>query len=81
MATNVRIQPESYDQLRELANQSKSSLPEVLAEAISELYRKRFLDDCNQAYARLKSDPKAWAEELKERALWDTTVGDGLENS
>jgi hypothetical protein len=81
MATNVRIQSATYAQLRELARQSKASMPEVLAEAIDDLYRKRFLEDCNRAYARIKADPKAWKEELEERAVWDTTVGDGLEDA
>lgn len=81
MASNVRIQPESYAKLRELAQRGQSSLPKVLAEAIDELYRKRFFEDCDRAYARLKSDPKAWKEELEERAAWDCTLGDGLEDA
>jgi hypothetical protein len=34
----------------------------------------------NRDYARLRRDPVAWAEELAERALWDNTLLDGLEN-
>ena len=41
--------------------------------------RKRFLRKANTSYARLRKDPKAWDEELAERALWDATLSDGLE--
>jgi predicted transcriptional regulator len=81
MAANVRIQPETYSKLRELADEAGATMPEVLAEAIDELYRKRFLDECNRAYSRLKSDPKAWKQELDERKAWDKTLNDGLEEA
>jgi hypothetical protein len=81
MPANVRIQPESYAKLRQLAKETGVSMPDVLAEAIDELYRKRFLEDCNRAYARLKADPKAWQQELEERRAWDVTLGDGLEDA
>ena len=51
----------------------------VLDEAIEHYQRERLLDEANAAYARLKSDPKAWKEELAERAQWDGTLADGLE--
>ena len=81
MPANVRIQPESYAKLRQLAKEAGTTMPEVLAEAIDELYRQRFLEECNQAYARLKADPKAWKKELAERRAWDATIGDGLEDA
>lgn len=80
MATNVRIQPETHAKLRQLAQEAGVSMPEVLDEAIDDLYRKRFLEECNRAYARLRADPKAWADELAERKLWDVTLADGLED-
>ena len=42
--------------------------------------RERFLDAANAAFARLKADPKAWAEELAERKIWEGTLADGLED-
>ena len=80
MPANVRIQPETYAKLRQLADEAGVSMPEVLDEAIDELYRKRFLDECNHAYGRLKADPKAWKEELLERKAWERTLRDGLED-
>jgi len=81
MPANVRIQPDSYTKLRALADGSGVTMPEVLAEAIDELYRKRFLDECNQAYGRLKADPKAWKQELAERQAWERTLNDGLRDA
>ena len=81
MPANVRIQPDTYAKLRELANDAGASMPEVLADAIDQLYRKRFLDECNRAYERLKGDPKGWQEELRERRAWDRTLSDGLEDA
>ena len=81
MSANVRIQPETYAKLRQLASEQGATMPQVLEEAIDELFRKRFLDDCNRAYARLKAGPQKWEQELKERQLWDTTLSDGLEDA
>ena len=34
----------------------------------------------HEGFAKLRSDPAAWADYLAEAALWDTVAGDGLEN-
>jgi hypothetical protein len=80
MPANVRIQRDTYAKLRELADEAGVTMPEILAEAIDELYRKPFLDECNRAYTRLKSDAKAWKQELLERKAWERTLRDGLED-
>lgn len=41
---------------------------------------KQIAEKANQAYAKLKEDPQAWNEELKERAAWDATLLDDLED-
>lgn len=81
MSANVRISPQAYDKLKVLAKSAGTTMPQVLSEAIDELYRKRFLDACNAAYARLKQDQRAWQLEQKERVAWDATLADGLEDS
>jgi hypothetical protein len=81
MSANVRIQAATYDKLKALAKRAGKPMPSVLAEAVDELYRKQFLDECNRAYARLKADPKAWKRELAERKAWDKTLADGLEDA
>lgn len=53
----------------------------VLDAAIEYYRRDKFLDEVNEAFARLKSDPIAWAEELEERAVLEGTLLDGLEKA
>jgi hypothetical protein len=78
MAETVRIKPETHAKLRDLATSTGDSLPELLDKAVEDYRRKTFLAECNRAYEALKSDPKAWAEELKERDGWDATLLVGL---
>jgi AbrB family looped-hinge helix DNA binding protein len=40
---------------------------------------KHFWDEMDAADTRLRADPVAWQEELKERQLWETTLMDGLD--
>jgi predicted transcriptional regulator len=79
MAETVRIKPETHAKLRELAGRTGETLPELLEKAVEAFRRKQFLVECNRAYQALKSDPKAWAEELKERETWEATLLDGLQ--
>jgi hypothetical protein len=80
MPANVRIHPATYAKLRELAEEAGVTMPEILAEAIDELHRQRFLDECDRAYGRLKANPKTWKQELKERKAWERTLNDGLKD-
>ena len=77
-STTVRINPHTHAKLKQLATESGESMPEVLDKAIETYRRQRFLEDANRAYETLRGDPKAWAHELKERAAWDGTLGDGI---
>lgn len=80
MSAMVRIKPETHLKLRQLAKQTGESMPDTLERAVDALYRQQWLQGLAEDYARLRTDKKAWAEELKERALWDKTLGDGLED-
>jgi len=50
----------------------------ILAKAVEEHRRQRFLEDVNAAYSVLREDPKVWEEVEAERSAWDVTMGDGL---
>jgi hypothetical protein len=76
---NIRISAQAKATLRELALHEGKPMQAVLDCAIEHYQRERLLDEANAAYARLKSDPKAWKEELAEREKWDGTLADGLE--
>jgi predicted DNA-binding protein len=75
---NIRITPRSKSALRALAKQEGKPMQAVLDDAIERYQRDKFLDEVNAAYATLRNDPKAWKAEQSERALWDKTLADGL---
>jgi hypothetical protein len=74
----VRINSEDHAALAEMAKSSGKSMTETLSEAVRLLRANALIQQTNEAYARLKADPKAWKEVLVERALWETTLSDGL---
>lgn len=76
----VRIHPQTHAKLRELARQSGASMTDVLEKAVASYDRRMFLEQLNRDFAALRADPKSWREELAERAQWDATLGDGLQD-
>ena len=80
MATAVRVGAEAHKALREMSKSRGVPITQLVDEAIERLLREDLLRRGNEAYARLREDPEAWAEELAERRLWDTALMDGLED-
>lgn len=78
--TTVRIDEQTHEKLRTLSCEMSASMQYVLAEAIEAFRRERFLEEANREYARLRADPVVWQELLDERAEWDCTLTDGLED-
>ncbi len=76
----VRISDAARTVLRELAAKDGASMQAVLEKAIEHYRRQRFLEATNAAYAALRHDPERWREELEERAAWEATLADGLED-
>lgn len=82
MATEtVRVSAGTHSALKELSALTGGPMTVVLDRAVKAYRREQFLDECDRAYARLSADPKEWAEELAERAAWDVTLADGLEDA
>lgn len=75
----VRIDAETHAALSELRSETGQTMSDLLAMAVKRLEHELFIERLNEGYARLRADEKAWKEELAERELWDTTLGDGLE--
>ena len=79
MATlTVRMNRDCHSKLQELAKQTHQPMVSVLEQAVEEYRRKQIFDKARAAYEHLRKNRKAWKEELKERALWEGTLGDGL---
>ena len=80
MSKMIRLDEQSNKTLDDLVKETGSSKQALVRKAISQLMRDYFLQKSNLEYERLQQDPIAWKEELGERAEWDVTLLDGLED-
>jgi len=75
-SVTVRVRGETHDALRELCARTHRKIGDLLDEAV-ELYRRRvFLTEANAAFARLRANRHAWAEETEEREAWAAALSD-----
>lgn len=51
----------------------------VIDQAIEDLRRRKLLEATNLAFSELKTDKKAWQEEVEERDVWEKTLADGVQ--
>ena len=79
MAETVRIERAAHTALVEIARSLDTSLTDALSLAIAAYRRQVFIEEVNAGYAAMRSDPRVWAEEMRERETWDQTSNDGLE--
>lgn len=75
----VPISEPALQLLKDLAKQTGQPMTDVLDKALDAYRRKLFFERMNAGYAELRADPKAWAEHLAERKLWEATLLDGLD--
>lgn len=75
----MTINETTHQLLVRLADLEKTSAEAVLHRALETYQRELFWKQTNAAYAALKADPEAWADEIAERALWEQTLADGVE--
>jgi predicted transcriptional regulator len=75
----VRINKKTHETLRQIAGREDQPMQAVIEAAVEVYRRQQVLDDTNAAYARQKTDPKAWRRAKQERMAWDETLSDGLE--
>lgn len=78
-SANIRISLETREKLRALTTQTGESMQSTLDKAVEAYRRQCFLERANAAFAALQSDPIAWQAEQEERAAWDVTLTDDLE--
>jgi predicted transcriptional regulator len=79
-STTVRVSEHTHELLHKLAAATGEPLQKVLERAVEHYRRQQFYAEFNAAYERLRADPVAWEEELAERAEWDATLADGLDD-
>lgn len=76
---STRISETALEILRELSGKSNESMQAVLERALESYRRQCFLEESNAAFASLRENSEAWQKEEEERAEWDITLADGLE--
>ena len=75
----IRINEADKKTIDEIGKGSGESPQSIIHQAIEEYRRRRLLQEANEAYGKVRSDPKARKVELEERDAWDATVADGVE--
>jgi hypothetical protein len=75
----VRINGATKAILKELSSKSGESMQDLVQKGVEALRRETLLRETNEAYARLKADPKVWKEFKKEQKAWEATLSDGLD--
>jgi hypothetical protein len=79
-SATVKIDAETYAKLKEAVAESGEPMIDVLAKAVETYRRRAFLEGLNADFATLQKDRQAWSEEQAERAAWDATLADDLED-
>lgn len=80
MAKSVRVDDRLHATLREIAQEEKRSIGQVIEDAVKQYRKEQFWVGVEEDLARLRTDPVAWKDYQDEIALWDTLAGDGLED-
>jgi len=80
MSYSIRIDENAGKFLHEISQQEKISIQAVVEKAIENYRHQYVLAKTNRAYAKLRTNPKAWEEEINERRNWESTLSDGLED-
>jgi hypothetical protein len=79
--SDMIISEETRLMLEELAELDQMPLQDVLAQAVKDYWGRRIIDASNEAYRGLQADPRAWQELHEERAAWEATLADGLDEA
>ena len=77
-SVTVRISSTAHEALKEMSSVAGEPMPAILDRAIEHYRRKQFLEGLSADFERLRRDPKAWRQEVEERAQWDATLADGF---
>jgi hypothetical protein len=72
--------PRPPEEQRQAIEARAAELIEEEAALREHLHRRRMFEESNTTFEALRADPVAWAEELAERAAWEGTLLDGLDD-
>lgn len=78
-STNIRVDRDTHDELKRLAEERSQSQGEVVHDAIEALKRVMFFDEMERSYERLREDDETWEAYSSEIAEGEGTLEDGLD--
>jgi hypothetical protein len=76
----IRVSEGAHKALKSLSERTGESLQATLDRVVEEHRRMDLLRRANEAFAALRANPETWSEELQERAAWECTLADGLDD-
>jgi predicted transcriptional regulator len=79
MSAVIRVDKPTHETLRELSEECDEKMSVLIALAVKDLRRKKFMEALNAEYAALRADEAGWEADRQERAAWDVALADGLE--
>jgi hypothetical protein len=78
MPATIRISSTSHRSLAKMAEQTNTSLQEMLDRAVENERRRLLLERTNLAYSKLRQNKKAWKAWRAELRQLDATLNDGI---
>ena len=79
--TTIRVEQETRDRLAKLSIAQKRPMTRIVAEAVAKYEDELFWKKAREGYERMNADPEDRAAYDAEVTLWDTTLGDGLQDA
>ena len=78
MPSTIRISSTAHRSVARMAEETNTSLQEMLDHAIENERRRLFLERTNLAYLKLRQNKKAWRAWRAELREFDVTLSDGI---
>jgi|GEM_PF-671797 hypothetical protein len=76
-STTIRVDRDTHRRLLDLSQSADLSLMEVLRRATAALEQQLFVAEAKSQMQRLRADPQAWVDYLRDSSL--TEVSDGVD--
>lgn len=76
----VRINSKTHKLLQEIKKDSGKTMQEIISKALEHYREIQFWNEVDEAYLKLKSNKKAYKQEIEERKLWEKTLSDGIKS-
>jgi len=77
--TTVRINRQTYNDIKTLANKEKKKIHQIIDLAIQHYKKIQYFQELNQSYSLLRDDQEDWNEEQNGRTTWEVSLSDGID--